>query len=86
MNNKIPRSGLAGMEKKALEVFAVLDAVDVASLQSIEEKKEYYDASVDCFFTLLYVRVPQGRKAAPLSLAFAQAEQLLKGKHVAHKD
>jgi len=67
------------MEKKALEVFDALDTIDVASLHSIEEKKEFYDAIVDCFFVLLYVRVPQGRRAAPLSLTYAQAEQLLEG-------
>ena len=72
------------MEKKTLEVFENLDAVDVGSLQSAEEKKEYYDAYVDCFFTLLYARVPQGRKAAPLSLAYAQADQLLEGTQVAY--
>ena len=67
------------MEKKALEVFDTLDSIDISSLFSIEEKKEFYDAVIDCFYTLLYTRVPQGRKAAPLSLTLHQTDQLLEG-------
>jgi hypothetical protein len=79
-NHKIPESGLEGIEKKALEVYEKLARVDLSTLTSIEAKKEYYDEFTSVFYTLLYARVSQGRRAAPLTLTFGQAEDLLKSK------
>jgi hypothetical protein len=79
-NFKIPEFGLAGIEKKAIEVFESLAATDITSLLCLADQQSFYEEIVDAWYTVLYTRISQGRKAAPLSLLFSQAQQLLEGK------
>lgn len=79
-NFKIPESGLAGIEEKAVEVFESLSTTDINSFISLADQKAFYEEIVDAWYTVLYTRISQGRKAAPLSLLFSQAQQLLEGK------